>query len=71
MKRHGLKILFWLAVCLMVASLLLTIIGSSINRDAVLNAGIISWLVTTSLFFFWLVLWIWSKTKKYKKRPSA
>ncbi len=71
MKHRALRVFFWLTICLLAVSLLLTIIGSSGNRDAILNAGIIAWLATTCLFFVWLVLWIWSKAKRYPKRSLS
>ena len=67
MKRLSGVILFWSVVGLLALSLILTIIGSSMNHDAVLNIGIIAWLATSFLFFVWLVLWMWSRTKRYKK----
>ncbi len=65
--RSAIKILFWSIACLLVLSLVFTIIGSSLNYDGLLNAGIIGWLVTSFLVFAWFVLWIWTGTKRYKK----
>jgi preprotein translocase subunit SecF len=67
MKRRVLIIFFWLVICLMAVSLLLTIIGSTENWDTVLYIGIIAWLATTCMFFAWLVLWFWSRSKRYGK----
>ena len=61
----GIGILFWSVVGLFIISVLLTIIGSSLNNDMALNVGIITWLTTSFLFFIWLVIWIWSHTSRY------
>ncbi len=71
MKHRALVVFFWIIICLLAVSLLLTIVGSSYNNDAILNAGIIAWLTTTFLFFVWLVIWFWSKAKKYRKRSVS
>jgi high-affinity Fe2+/Pb2+ permease len=62
-----LKILFPLVICALVLALVFTIIGSSANHDNLLLTGIIVWLAASFLFFSWVVLFMWSKRKKYKK----
>jgi hypothetical protein len=60
------RILFWPVVGLLALSLVLTIIGGSMNYNAVLEIGIIAWLATSFLFFAWLVLCMWGRTKRNK-----
>lgn len=67
MKRRTLVVSFWLILALLALCLVLTIIGSAANVDAVLYVGVIGWLVDTFLFFIWLVLWFWSRVKRYPK----
>ena len=66
MKRI-LGILFWAVAGLLIISLALTIIGSTVDNDLAMNIGIIAWLATSALFFFWLILFIWARTTKYKR----
>jgi hypothetical protein len=65
MKRLGLVVLFWSVLGLLALAAVLTIVGSALNNDPALNAGIISWLAASCLFSAWLVLWIWARTKRY------
>ena len=64
--RSALRVLFWSLVSLLALSLLFTIIGSSINTQALLDTGIVGWLITCLLLFAWLVLWFWTRAKRYK-----
>jgi NhaP-type Na+/H+ or K+/H+ antiporter len=66
--RKFLEFLFWAVVLLLALAFAFTIIGSAMNLNGVLNAGIVSWLAASFLFFVWLVLWIWSRTKRYKRQ---
>ena len=60
------KVIFWLIPALLAASLALTIIGGATNHGGLLNAGIVGWLASSALFFVWLVLWIWTRRKRYE-----
>jgi hypothetical protein len=65
MKRV-VKALFWSIPALLAVSIVLTIVGSSTNHNGMLNAGIIGWLASSAFIFAWLVLFIWTRTRKYQ-----
>lgn len=65
MKRL-LKALFWALPAVLAVSLVLTIVGSSTNHGGLLNAGIAGWLATSAIIFAWLVIFIWTRTEKYR-----
>ena len=65
--RNASKALFWSALGLLALSLLMTVIGSAVNQDAVLNAGIIAWLATSCLLSAWIVLGFWARAERYRK----
>ena len=69
-KHTALKVFFWLAVLILILSFIFTIIGSAVNLEVLLNVGIICWLVTTFLFFAWLVIAVLIRTKRYKKQEK-
>ena len=60
-------VLFWSAVLLLSLSFILTIIGSAVNHDFLLYAGIIGWLSASCVLFTWLVIWISARTRRYKE----
>jgi len=64
--RGALIVLFWSAVLLLSLSFVFTIIGSAVNQDVLLDAGIIGWLATTCLLFTWLVIWMLTRTRRYR-----
>ena len=65
MKKRLIKIMFALVLCSLFLALAFTIVGSSANHNGLLNTGIVLWLAASALFFVWVVLLIWSRTKKY------
>ncbi|MDY6794402.1 MAG: hypothetical protein SWK76_03835 [Actinomycetota bacterium] len=67
MKRPVAGKLFWLVIWLLIASLILTISGSTFNSNPVLNIGIVSWLASSFLLFAWLVIWMLSRSSRYRK----
>lgn len=68
--KSALKITLWILILLLALSFVFTIVGSALNHDGFLNAGIIAWLITSSLFFAWLVVTMLARTRRYKKRES-
>lgn len=64
--RSAVKVLFWSIPALLAASLVLTIMGSSTNHNGLLNAGIAGWLASSALIFVWMVLWVWTRAKRYQ-----
>jgi hypothetical protein len=67
MKRKIVRISFLAVIALLVVSLALTIIGSMFDKDAVMNVGIVAWLVTIALIFVWLILLVWGRLTRYDK----
>jgi len=66
-RRRALTALFWCTAILLALSFVFTICGSAANHDGLLFAGIIGWLTTSFLVFTWLVLWMWSRTGRYRR----
>ncbi len=64
--KSAVKVTFWAIPALLAVSFVLTIVGSSINQNGLLNAGIIGWLASSAFIFVWLVLFIWTRTGKYQ-----
>lgn len=54
--RTVLKVVFWMAVAVLVASLVLTVAGSVFNREPVLAAGTLGWFLGCLLLFAWSIL---------------
>ena len=71
MKKHGMSILFWSVVLLLIVAFVLTILGSVRNNNPVLIAGFVLWFATCVLFFAWLVLLVLARSKKYRKEPES
>jgi uncharacterized Tic20 family protein len=71
MKKHGMSILFWSVVVLLIVAFVLTILGSAKNNNAVLITGFVLWFATCVLFFVWLVLLVLARSKKYRKKPES
>jgi hypothetical protein len=61
-----LAVLFSLAV-----ALALTILGSSMNSDVMLETGVVFWLSACFLFFVWLVGVGWSSLSRYRRGRGA
>ena len=71
MKKHGMSILFWSVVLLLIVAFVLTILGSVRNNNTVLIIGFVLWFATCVLFFVWLVLLVLARSKKYGKEPEG
>ena len=66
--KSALKVTLLIMVLLLALSFVFTIVGSASNHDGLLNTGIIAWLVTSLLFFIWLVITMLARTRRYKKQ---
>lgn len=71
MKKHGMSILFWSVVILLIVAFVLTILGSVRNNNAVIITGFVLWFATCVLFFVWLVLLVLARSKKNGKEPEG
>jgi hypothetical protein len=65
MRKKLLWISFLAMLALLIIALGLTVFGSMLDNDTVLQVGIIAWLVTSGLFFVWLVLLVSTRLKRY------
>ena len=67
-RRLALRALSCAAAALLLLAPVLAVGGSALNNDPALDAGIACGLAASALLFAWLVLWTWSRSRRYPPR---
>lgn len=69
--RTAVRAFFWGSVALLCASLVLTLIGGTMNLEGVLRTGTVAWWMSCVAFFLWAVAGAYASFGWFRKKGEG